>query len=320
MPAKLIQFIVYPEVSLLDLAGPLDVFIAANHFAHPNHPPYALSILALDSETAIFSNLSLNAVVLEAESPTAHTLIIPGGPGILEFCKHSKFLTHFVKHADRAKRLVSVCTGIFALATAKKLNGRSVTTHWSAYEKLELDFPSIKVMRGPIYVNDGELWTSAGVTSGIDLALAMVEADLGHAAALEVARHMVVFLKRPGDQNQFSSSLTLQSRSSQFSDLHAWMNNNLTGDLSISSLANFMNMSERTFSRRYSESMGSTPSKMVEQVRLEAACHLLVTSKTPLKTIAGKCGLGDESTFIRGFTKKYSVTPKEYRERFKSFN
>ncbi|MNY41831.1 HTH-type transcriptional activator RhaS [compost metagenome] len=146
----------------------------------------------------------------------------------------------------------------------------------------------------------------------------MVEADLGHAAALEVARHLVVFLKRPGDQNQFSSSLTLQAKSSQFSDLHAWLNSNLSSDLSVSSLANFMNMSERTFARKYSEITGCTPSKMVEKIRLEAACQLLVTSKTPLKAIANKCGLGDESTFIRSFIKNYSVTPKEYRERFKS--
>lgn len=318
MPARSIQFITYPEVSLLDLAGPLDVYIAANHFAPPQHPPYSFSILALSPTTEIFSNFSLSAEVLTAQTPAAHTLIVPGGPGIHNFCDDPKFFTHFVNHAEKAKRLVSVCTGIFALATAGKLDGKNVTTHWSAYDQLELDFPAIKVKRGPIFINDGDIWTSAGVTSGIDLALSIVEADLGHAAALEVARHLVVFLKRPGDQNQFSSSLTLQSKSSQFSDLHAWLNNNLSGDLSVSSLAHFMNMSERTFARKYSEITGSTPSKMVEQLRLEAARHLLATSSTPLKTVASKCGLGNESTFIRSFIKNYSVTPKEYRERFKS--
>ncbi|MDN4546747.1 GlxA family transcriptional regulator [Pseudomonas sp. C32] len=318
MLVKSIQFITYSEVSLLDLAGPLDVFIAANHFAHPDHPPYSLTILSLSPTTQILSDFSLNAAILEEDTPAAHTLIVPGGPGVHKFCNHPNFFTHFVKHAEKAKRLVSVCTGIFALATAGKLTGRNVTTHWSAYDKLEIDFPSVNVRRGPIFINDGDLWTSAGVTSGIDLALAMVEADLGHAAALEVARHLVVFLKRPGNQNQFSSSLTLQAKSSQFSDLHAWLNSNLSSDLSVSSLANFMNMSERTFARKYSEITGCTPSKMVEKIRLEAACQLLVTSKTPLKAIANKCGLGDESTFIRSFIKNYSVTPKEYRERFKS--
>ena len=320
MSVKSVQFITYPEVSLLDLAGPLDVFIAANHFAHPDHPPYSLSILSLNHTTQVFSDFSLKALILAPEAPAPHTLIVPGGPGIHKFCEDQKFFTHFVKHIEKAKRLVSVCTGIFALATAGKLNGRNVTTHWSAYDKLELDFPSANVKRGPIFINDGDLWTSAGVTSGIDLALAMVESDLGHTAALEVARHLVVFLKRPGDQNQFSSSLTLQAKSIQFSDLHVWLNDNLSSDLSVSSLANFMNMSEITFARKYREITGCTPSKMVEQIRLEAACHLLITSRAPLKTVSNKCGLGDESTFIRSFIKKYSVTPKDYRERFKQRN
>lgn len=318
MSVKSVQFITYSEVSLLDLAGPLDVFIAANHFAHPDHPPYSLSILSLNPTTEIFSDFSLNAAILGPETPAPHTLIVPGGPGIHKFCEDQKFFTHFVKHIEKAKRLVSVCTGIFALATADKLNGRNVTTHWSAYDKLELDFPSANVRRGPIFIDDGDLWTSAGVTSGIDLALAMVESDLGHTAALEVARHLVVFLKRPGDQNQFSSSLTLQAKSIQFSDLHVWLNNNLTSDLSVSSLANFMNMSDRTFARKYREVTGYTPSKMVDQIRLEAARHMLVTSNAPLKTVATKCGLGNEATLIRSFIKSFSVTPGEYRARFKS--
>ncbi len=308
----------YPGISLLDLAGPLDVFIAANHFAHPDNPPYSLSIFSLSSTSEVFADFSLNAAPLESETPAPHTLIVPGGPGIHNFCAQPKFLTHFVKHTEKAKRLVSVCTGVFALANAGKLDGRNVTTHWSAYERLEHECPTAKVRRGPIFINDGDLWTSAGVTSGIDLALAIVEADLGHAAALEVARHMVVFLKRPGDQNQFSSSLTLQSKGSQFSDLHAWISANLSGDLSVSSLADFMNMSERTFARKYSETNSSTPSKMVEQIRLEGARHMLVTSRAPLKAIASQCGLGSEATLIRSFVKNYAVTPGEYRARFRS--
>lgn len=318
MPLRSIQFITYPEVSLLDLAGPLDVFIAANHYSNPHEPAYSLSIFSLSPTTEIFSNFSASTEVIGVDTPAAHTLIVPRGPGIHSFCAHPKFFTHFVKHAEKAMRLVSACTGIFAIATADKLNGRDVTTHWSAYDKLERDFPSVNVRRGPIFIKDGNLWTSAGVTSGIDLALAIVEEDLGHAAALKVARHLVVFLKRPGDQNQFSSSLTLQSKSSQFSDLHAWLNNNLSGDLSVSSMANFMNMSDRTFARKYSEVNGCTPSKMVEQIRLDAVRHLLATSNLPLKTIANKCGLGSEATLIRSFIKHYGVTPKEYRAHFKS--
>lgn len=318
MQPKSIQFVTYPKVSLLDLAGPLDVFIAANYFARPTHQPYTISILALNRTTEIFSNFSINTEILEAETSPAHTLIIPGGPGIQNFCKDPKFFSHFVNHADKAERLISVCTGIFALATAGKLDGRQVTTHWSAYDELEQNFPSTIVKRGPIFINDENIWTSAGVTSGIDLALSIVEEDLGHTVALEVARHLVMFLKRPGDQNQFSSSLTLQSKSSHFSDLHAWINENLNTDLSVPALANFMNMTERTFTRKYAESTGKTPSKMVELLRLEAARHLLVCSNSPLKIIAQNCGLGNESTLIRRFIKNFGTTPKEHRARFKS--
>ncbi|MBX8486855.1 DJ-1/PfpI family protein [Pseudomonas cichorii] len=318
MLTKSVQFFTYPGVSLLDLAGPLDVFIAANHLAKSTHRPYAPSIIALNITTEVFSSFSLSTELLNADTAPADTLIVPGGPGIHELCEEPRFFSHFVNHTHKARRLVSVCTGVFALAAAGKLDGRKATTHWSAYDELEHRFPSITVKRGPIFINDDNVWTSAGVTAGIDLALAIVEEDLGHGAALEVARHLIMFIKRPGDQDQFSSSLTLQSKSSQFSDLHAWMNENLKTDLSLPLLANFMNMSERTFIRKYKDSTGQTPSKMVEVLRLEAARQLLVTSNNPLKVVAHHCGLGTESTFIRRFVKAFGVTPKEYRVRFKS--
>ncbi|MEE4100470.1 GlxA family transcriptional regulator [Pseudomonas viridiflava] len=318
MPAKSIQFVAYPHVSLLDLAGPMDVFVAANHLAKNADLPYALSVLVLDSPTDIFCNFSLSAEHLCADTTPAHTLIVPGGPGIHDFCKDARFFSHFVTHANKAQRLVSVCTGVFALATAGKLDAREATTHWSAYDELEQRFPAIKVRRGPIFINDGDIWTSAGVTSGIDLALAIVEQDLGHSAALEVARHLIMFLKRPGDQDQFSSSLALQSKSSQFSDLHAWINVHLCNDLSVTALSNFMNMSERTFIRKYRESTGRTPSRMVESIRLEAARHLLDTSSKPLKEIAQRCGMGSEATLIRRFIKAFGITPREHRARFKA--
>ncbi|WP_122521997.1 GlxA family transcriptional regulator [Pseudomonas viridiflava] len=318
MPAKSIQFVAYPHVSLLDLAGPMDVFVAANHLAKNADLPYALSVLVLDSPTDIFCNFSLSAEHLCADTTPAHTLIVPGGPGIHDFCKDARFFSHFVTHANKAQRLVSVCTGVFALATAGKLDAREATTHWSAYDELEQRFPAIKVRRGPIFINDGDIWTSAGVTSGIDLALAIVEQDLGHSAALEVARHLIMFLKRPGDQDQFSSSLALQSKSSQFSDLHAWINVHLCNDLSVTALADFMNMSERTFIRKYRESTGRTPSRMVESIRLEAARHLLDTSSKPLKEIAQRCGMGSEATLIRRFIKAFGITPREHRARFKA--
>lgn len=315
MLAKLIQFVTYPGVSLLDLGGPLDVFIAANHYATPPWQPYSLSIIALQADTPVLSGFSLKAEPLEAETAPAHTLIVPGGPGIQAFCQDPGF-SRFVEQTHTAQRLVSVCTGVFALAAAGKLEGRNVTTHWSAYDELERRFPSVSVKRGPIFINDGNVWTSAGVTSGIDLALAIVEQDLGHAAALEVARHLVVFLKRPGDQDQFSPTLALQAQSPQFSDLHAWMTAHLDKDLSVAALAAYMNMSERTFVRKYQAHTGHTPSKRVEALRLEEVRRLLVTSSSPLKTLAHRCGLGNESTLIRRFVKAFGITPAEHRARF----
>lgn len=317
MHSKSIQVVSYSDISLLDLAGPLDVFLAANKFAPVGKPPYSVSVISLEDKTDVFPGLSLNTSLLGAETPAPHTLIIPGGWGIHELCKSPRF-TELVAHMNKAERLVAVCIGTFALAAAGKLKGLNVTTHWSAYDELEQRFPEVSVQRGPIYIRDGNIWTSAGITSGIDLALSLVEQDLGHSVALEVARHLVMFMKRPGDQEQFSSSLKLQAGSSHFSDLHAWINGNLDMNLSISTLANFMNMTERTFIRKYTIETGLTPKKMVEQLRLDAARHLLVTSNKPLKEVACKTGFNNEATLIRRFTKAFGVTPREHREHFKA--
>ena len=318
MLTKTIQFMTFSNANLIDLAGPLEVFLTANYFSDPKALPYNLSIASLDSISTVLPGTHLHSIPLDQNTPAPHTLIVPGGLGIYDFCKNPRFDTVFKRHAERATRLVSVCTGVFALAAAGGLSGCEVTTHWSAYDELEQNYPDVLLNRGPIFVNDGRIWTSAGVTSGIDLALALVEADLGHALALKVAKHLVVFLKRPGDQNQFSSSLDMQTRSSTFSDLHAWMNENLVEDLSIPTLANRMNMSERTFVRRYRTTTGQTPSKMVEKLRVDAVRHLLVSTECPLKEIAYLTGLGHEASLIRKFWKFFGVTPNEYRQRFKS--
>lgn len=318
MCAKLIQFLIYPNVNLIDFAGPLEAFITANHFAQQGAPPYSICAVSLEADTQVISGLQMSTQVLSPMTPAPNTLIIPGGAGIDGLCADPKFTKILIPHMDKSERLVSVCTGVFALAAANKLEGRKVTTHWSAYDELEQKYPNVIVTRGPIFINDGSVWTSAGVTSGIDLALSLIELDLGHAAALQVARHLVMFLKRPGDQNQYSSSLALQSGSRRFSDLHAWIGSNLNADLSVSALAKFMNMSERNFARRYAEKVGSKPSKMVELIRLEAVCQLLINSDSPLKEIAIKTGIGSEATLIRRFMKIYGVTPGEHRNRFKS--
>ncbi|MBD8493464.1 helix-turn-helix domain-containing protein [Pseudomonas syringae] len=318
MRPKLIQFVTFSHANMIDLAGPFEVFQMANYFSTSALPPYVLQVIALSTTTTHFQDAQLTSRVLEADTPAPHTLIIPGGPGIERLCSDPKFRSDLVPHINKATRLVAVCTGIFALAAAGRLKGKHVTTHWSSYDALEQGYPEVIVKRGPIFINDGPVWTSAGVTSGIDLCLSIVEKDLGHSAALEVAKHLIMFLKRPGDQNQFSTGLTLQTKSEHFSDLHAWVKANLKGDLSLARLAEHMKMSERTLMRKYKASMGQTPTRMVEALRLEAVRHLLASSDRPLKDIADATGLGCGTNVIRKFTKFFDTTPSEYRARFRS--
>jgi transcriptional regulator GlxA family with amidase domain len=189
-------------------------------------------------------------------------------------------------------------------------------THWKDCARLAQRFPAVSVEPDPIFVCDGPVWTSAGVTAGIDLALALVEEDLGRSIALDVARYLVVFLKRPGGQAQFSATLALQSADDKFGALHDWINGHLADNLSLTALANQAGMSERSFSRHYAEATGQTPARAIEQLRVEAARRLLSESRTPVKRIAQRSGFGSEETMRRSFLRLVSVTPQEYRARF----
>lgn len=315
---KSVQLIAFSRMTFLDIAGPLDVFLTANDVVGGPRVPYDVSVVSPCCPVEMPAGLSIHPILLRENTASPHTLIVPGGPGVHAFCGDARFNARFAAHAHKAIRLASVCTGAFALAAAGLLDGRQVTTHWSAYDELERRFPKIAVKRGPIFVNDGHVWTSAGVTAGIDLALAMVQEDLGQAVALEIARNLVMFLKRPGDQAQFSAPLSLQSESDRFSDLHAWISANLAADLSIPALARRMNMSERSFLRHYHRHMRRTPSKVVESLRLEAARHLLLNTDYPLKDIATRCGFGSDATFLRRFAKSFGTRPGHYRARFRS--
>ncbi len=220
--------------------------------------------------------------------------------------------------ALRARRVASVCTGAFLLAAAGVLNGRRAPTHWSLCAELAQRFPAVHVEPDPIFVRDGPVWTSAGVTAGIDLALALVEQDLGRTVALAVARYLVVFLKRPGGQAQFSTALFLQTSEDQFGALHEWINEHLSGDMSLPVLASQAGMSERSFSRHYAKATGLTPGRAVERLRVEAARRLLSESRLPLKRISQRCGFGSEETMRRSFLRQMAATPQDYRARFGS--
>jgi transcriptional regulator GlxA family with amidase domain len=264
------------------------------------------------------AGVALEAGPLTPRGEALDTLLVAGGEGA-EAATENPVLVEWVRErASQARRIASICTGAFLLAAAGVLDGRRAATHWKYCARFAQCFPAVQVEPDPIFVRDGPVWTSAGVTAGIDLALALVEEDLGRSVALAVARYLVVFLKRPGGQAQFSAALALQVAEDRFGALHDWINRHLAGDLSLSVLANQAGMSERSFSRHYAEATGFTPARAIEQLRLEAARRLLSESRLPVKRIAQRCGFGSEETTRRSFLRLLAVTPQDYRSRFTS--
>ncbi|QXI18996.1 GlxA family transcriptional regulator [Pseudomonas hamedanensis] len=314
---KAIHVLAFANMQILDVTGPLQVFASANDLARQRGlpTPYAPSVIASEGG-AVMSSAGL--AVLAEPLPTApsDTLIIAGGWGIYPAAEDAP-LVHWVReHAAGCRRVASVCTGAFLLAASGWLDGRRVVTHWTRCEQLAQQHPRLRVEANPIFINDGPVWTSAGVTAGIDLALAMVEEDLGRDIALDVARHLVVFLKRPGGQSQFSVTLSLQHQGNRFDELHAWIAENLMCDLGIPTLAEQAGMSERSFIRHYRADTGQTPARAIELIRVETARRLLSDTGLPVKRIAANCGFGSEETLRRSFLRAIGVTPQAYRERF----
>jgi transcriptional regulator GlxA family with amidase domain len=244
------------------------------------------------------------------------TLMVAGGQGVDAAAADPVLVDWVRQRAQQARRVASVCTGAFLLAASGVLDGRRAATHWSFCAELARRFPAVQVESDPIFVRDGAVWTSAGVTAGIDLALALVQQDLGRTVALAVARYLVVFLKRPGGQAQFSAALSLQAAEDTFGALHDWINRHLADDMSLPVLARQAGMSERSFSRHYAQATGLTPGRAVERLRVEAARRLLSESRLPVKRISQRCGFGSEETMRRSFLRLLAATPQAYRARF----
>jgi transcriptional regulator GlxA family with amidase domain len=315
---RAVDILAFPSVQLLDVAGPLQVFTAANERLESRGlpPAYEVRVVAPSDLIVATAGLALATKPLSPTRTEIDTLIVAGGRGVMRAIE-AVDLVEWVKHrAAEARRVASVCTGAFMLGAAGLLDERRAVTHWEYCGLLSERFPLVRVDPDPIFIRDGSIWTSAGVTAGIDLALALVEEDLGRAIALAVARHLVVFLKRPGGQAQFSAALTLQASDDRFADLHAWIRNNLAEDLSLCRLAAQAGLSERTFSRRYRSETGMTPGNGVERLRVEAARQLLLDTRLPMKRVAARCGFGTEETMRRAFLRVQGVGPKEYRDRF----
>jgi transcriptional regulator GlxA family with amidase domain len=316
---RVVEILAYPAVQLLDIAGPLQVFASANEIAarHGDAPLYAPRVVSAGAPVVTASaGLGLAAERLPPARAALDTLLVAGGPGVHAAAADPALLDWVRARARRARRVASVCTGAFLLAAAGLLDGRRAATHWMHCAELARRFPGIRVEPDPIFVRDGAIWTSAGVTAAIDLALALVEEDAGRSLALAVARHLVMFLKRPGGQAQFSTVLSLQGAEDRFGELHSWMAGRLTGDLSLPALAQKAGMSERSFSRRYAQATGITPARAVERLRVEAARRLLSDTGVPVKRIAARCGFGSEETLRRSFVRLLAATPQSYRARF----
>lgn len=317
--SRVIEVLAFPSVQLLDVTGPLQVFASTNEavIQAGGEPPYTLRVVARGGGGVTTSaGLGLAAGPLPPADAPVDTLVVAGGPGVEAAAADLALLDWVRARAGQARRVTSVCTGAFLLGAAGVLDGRRATTHWSFCAELARRFPAVRVEPDPIFLRDGPVWTSAGVTAGIDLALALAEEDLGRTVALAVARYLVVFLKRPGGQAQFSTALSLQAAEDRFGALHDWIGAHLADDLPLPVLARVAGMSERSFSRHYSEVTGLTPGRAVERLRVEAARLLLSDSRMPVKRISHRCGFGSEETMRRSFLRVLAATPQDYRTRF----
>lgn len=309
----------FPDVQMLDVAGPVQVFSDANHQAARPHapPPYRIRAIAPEgAQIRATSGLAFATEPLPDPTEPLDTLIVAGGQGVMRAAEDASLVEWLKVRAGAARRTASVCTGAFLLAAAGLLDRRRAVTHWEVCDLLRRRHPAVTVESDPIFVRDGPMWSSAGVTAGIDLSLALVEEDLGRAIALAVARHLVVFLKRPGGQAQFSAALSLQSADDHFADLHGWLAEHLAENLPLSRLASQAAMSERTFLRRYRQATGLTPARGIERLRVEAARQLLAGTRLPAKRVAARCGFGSEETMRRSFLRLQGVSPQDYRQRF----
>ena len=317
-PVKRLVFVAYPGITALDLVGPHEVFAATG--------AYDITIAAPDDTfttdrgavptgrgPTILADRSLRSL----RGPI-DTLVVCGGNSAMAAARDDVLVRAIARAAARSRRVASVCTGAFLLAAAGVLDGRRATTHWQACELLARRHPAITVDKDPIFVRDGDVWTSAGVTAGMDLALALVTEDLGRETALRVARQLVMFVQRPGGQAQFSAQLGQQTAERDpIVELQGWIAEHPDGDLNVERLADRVAMSPRHFARVFRDEVGVTPAAYVEIARVEVAQRLLETTGLGVDDIARAAGFGTVETQRRAFARRVGVSPRDYRDRFR---
>jgi transcriptional regulator GlxA family with amidase domain len=318
-----IAMLAFPEVQVLDVMGPLEVFSRTARWLrdHRKGPECAYNVEIIGLKKGPFltsSGLRLYADHGIAEiGPGIDTLLIAGGVGVTKLRTKKTLLSWIQSQSGHVRRLASICTGAFLLAEAGLLKGRRATTHWNHCSEFAKAFPDVRLEPDTIFVQEGSLYTSAGVTAGMDLALALVEEDFGREVALAVARELVLFLKRPGGQSQFSAQLSVQlAQHEPLRELQTYIQEHLNEDLSVEQLARKVAISPRHFARIFAQEVGMTPARFVAALRLETARRLLEDTSDSMEEVCRRCGLGTPESMRRAFVRALGIPPGQYRERF----
>jgi len=321
MRARNVVIVVYPGMQSLDALGPLEVFDGASRVAGGSRRGgYSVRLVSTDGRPIrTSSGVALGADPLPSDDEPIDTLVLPGGDQARSARADSSLVAWIRSAAPRSRRVATVCTGAFLAAEAGLLAGRRVTTHWAWAERLAEEYPDLRVDADPIYLHDGKYWTSAGVTAGIDLALALVDDDHGGEVARTVARWLVMFRHRPGGQTQFASAVWVpRAERSTVRAVQSLVESAPAGDHRLPALAAAAAMSVRHFTRVFTDQVGETPGRFVERVRLEAARHELESTSDSLDLISDRCGFGSAETLRRAFQRRLNVAPDHYRRRFRT--
>jgi transcriptional regulator GlxA family with amidase domain len=313
-----VVILAFPGVQTLDVTGPFEVFAAADRLAGGAYNIEVVAVSTAPIRTGSGLTIVPDRATASVRGPI-DTLVVAGGTGVRAAVEDERLVRSVRRSAGRARRVASVCTGAFMLARAGLLDGRRAATHWASAEELARLHPAVRVDPDAIFVRDGDVWTSAGVTAGMDLALALVEEDLGRRVALEVARWLVVFVRRPGGQSQFSSHLRAQAAEREpLRELQEWMAAHLDSDLTVPALAARACMSERNFARAFGREVEMTPAAYVEALRVDHARVRLETTAQKLEAVAADCGFRTVETMRRSFHRRLGVGPGDYRDRFQT--
>ena len=320
MNPKRVGFLIYPGMQALDLAGPMDAFAAVSLADRKGRrrPGYELLTIGFESQAVpAESGLLLTPQFTTLTAPKLDTLVIPGGCAMREPKTANKAAAWIMGQSRQTRRVAAVCTGVYGLAATGLLNGRRVTTHWRFAQDLAHRYPALVVDAGAIFLKDGPFYTSAGITAGIDLSLALIEEDYGLSKALTIARELVVYLKRSGGHEQYSEPLQFQTLSTdRVADIAAWIMANLHQNLSVERLAARAKLGARHFSRRFQRAFGATPAAFVETLRMEEARRRLTGEHDTIQRVATSVGFRSDDVFRRTFERRFGISPSVYRSRF----